>query len=73
MRIPSSVDIPVVEGERLVSRDGETQIMTTEKEARDISEQLIQRKARFSINPVSLDDIFSYVLSTDTMTGQTEE
>ncbi len=73
VRIPSSVDIPVVEGERLVSRDGETQIMTTEKEARDISEQLIQRKARFSINPVSLDDIFSYVLSTDTMTGQTEE
>ncbi len=40
--------------------DGSAQIITTEDEANSIAKGLIGRKVRFSINPVSLEDIFYY-------------
>ncbi len=42
--------------------DGHYQIVTTEKEAGRISKQLINRKVKFSMNPLTLDDIFYYIV-----------
>jgi len=42
--------------------DGSYQIVTTEKEANELSRVLINRKIRFSMNPLSLDDIFYYIV-----------
>ena len=45
-------------GEVIKSSDGSTQIFTTEEDADKLSEQLIGEKKRFSIYPISLEDIF---------------
>ena len=50
------------EGEEVVGEDGFAQIMTTEKEADRLSSRFIKEKVRFSINPMSLEDIFYYVV-----------
>ncbi len=42
--------------------DGLEQILTTEQEARRLSKEFIERGVRFSTNPVSLDDIFYYIV-----------
>ncbi|MCL4381679.1 ABC transporter ATP-binding protein [Candidatus Marsarchaeota archaeon] len=42
--------------------DGHYQIMTTEKEAKRISKNLIDRGVKFSMNPLTLDDIFYYIV-----------
>ncbi len=42
--------------------DDNYQIVTTENEANKLSRQLIKRKVRFSMNPLSLDDIFYYIV-----------
>ncbi len=42
--------------------DGYQQILTTEEEAREISRRLIAKKVRFSMNPISLDDIFYHIV-----------
>jgi hypothetical protein len=45
-----------------MSADGSTQIFTTEEEADKLSEQLVREKKRFSISPISLEDIFYYLV-----------
>ncbi len=50
--------IKVKEGKKTLGEDGYLQIMTTEKEADALSRRFIKGKIRFSINPVSLEDIF---------------
>ena len=42
--------------------DGSQQVVTTEKAARDISRELIRKGIRFSMNPISLEDIFYYIV-----------
>ena len=42
--------------------DDNYQIVTTEKEANAISSRLIKNGVRFSMNPLSLDDIFYYIV-----------
>ncbi|MCL4365157.1 ABC transporter ATP-binding protein [Candidatus Marsarchaeota archaeon] len=49
-------------GDIIKGVDGHYQIVTTEKEARRISRQLIDKKVRFSMNPLTLDDIFYYIV-----------
>lgn len=62
-----------IRGESVRRRDGWTQIMTTEDEALAISRELIRKEVRFSINPVTLDDIFSYIVkSSDRSVAQEE-
>lgn len=56
--------IPGIRG-KVVKKDKDTlQIFCTEKEADRIADRLIRSKARFSINPTSLEDIF-YMLIGD--------
>jgi len=49
-------------GEVIKSADGSTQIFATEEEADKLSEQLVREKKRFSIYPISLEDIFYYLV-----------
>jgi len=66
LRIPSNdAKISPFEGEKVVRKDGELQIMTTEDGALKISRELVEQKTRFSMNPVDLDDVFYYIVSED--------
>ncbi len=67
MSIPAGqkeVRISVSEGEMLKGADG-TRILTSEDEAFSISRELIRDGVKFTINPVSLDDIFFYLVSRE--------
>jgi ABC-2 type transport system ATP-binding protein len=56
---PMATTIPTVsQGEVVTGKNGETQILTNEDEAFAISRRLSEAGTRFSIGPVSLDDIF---------------
>jgi ABC-2 type transport system ATP-binding protein len=54
---------PVVQNGELVTGAESYRILTTEEEAFRISRELSKGGFKFSINPVSLDDIFFYVLN----------
>ncbi len=51
-----------MEGELIRGVDGHYQIVTTEKEAGKISKHLIDKGVKFSMNPLTLDDIFYYIV-----------
>ena len=68
VKVPKGVELPEVEGEVLVRKDGQVQIMTTQDEALRLSRMLIEIKAQFSLNPIDLDDIFSDVVGGGTLT-----
>jgi len=50
-------------GELITSTDGNVRILTTEEEAFKLSRELAKGEYKFTINPVSLDDIFFYLAS----------
>ncbi len=54
--------IPTSNGEVMSGPDGSTQIFTTEEEAERLAVRLFKEKKRFSIYPVSLEDIFYYLV-----------
>jgi ABC-2 type transport system ATP-binding protein len=55
---------PAVEkGEVVTGSDGSIRILTVEDEAFRISSELARQGLKFTINPVSLDDIFFYLVS----------
>ncbi len=59
VKLPANAEVPrVTQGEVIKGRNGEVQIFTTEDEAFDISRRLSVSGTRFSVSPVSLDDIF---------------
>jgi ABC-2 type transport system ATP-binding protein len=67
MKIPASPVPPVPkvqDGEVVAGKDG-YRILTTEDEAFRIARELGKGGYRFSINPVSLDDIFFYVVNRE--------
>lgn len=49
-------------GEVIRGADGHFQIVTTEKEANRLSRKLIDNGIRFSMNPMTLDDIFYFIV-----------
>ncbi len=49
-------------GEVIENPDGSTQIFTTEAEADRLTEQLVKERRRYSIYPISLEDIFYYLV-----------
>ena len=49
-------------GVRTTKFEGGHQVMASEKRAFEIASKLIREKARFSTNPVSLEDIFYYIV-----------
>ncbi len=54
-----------LEGETVKGRDGSVTILTTEEEAFDVARELSRRGFRFAINPISLDDIFFYLVNRE--------
>jgi ABC-2 type transport system ATP-binding protein len=58
LRFPAGTDLPPFEGETVVGQDGMAQVMTTEECSHRLSRALIERGAWFSLNPVTLEDIF---------------
>lgn len=52
-----------VKGEILTGRDSIVRILTTEEEAFRISRELSKNDFKFAINPISLDDIFFYLVN----------
>jgi ABC-2 type transport system ATP-binding protein len=49
-------------GEVIRRADDSTQIFTTEEDADNLSAQLVREKKRFSITPISLEDVFYYLV-----------
>lgn len=63
INLPANTPLPVVsDGEVTTSEDGHTQLLTHEDEAFRIAKNLSERSVRFSISPVSLDDIFFHLV-----------
>jgi ABC-2 type transport system ATP-binding protein len=63
IKLSSKVPLPSgVKGEITTGKNGVTQILTNEEEALSISKKLSEGGLRFSIGPVSLDDIFFQVI-----------
>jgi ABC-2 type transport system ATP-binding protein len=50
------------QGSMIVGEDGVRQILTTEREANRLSTKLIKRGVRLSMNPITLEDIFYYIV-----------
>ncbi len=67
VRLPPNALVPgVSKGEVITGRNGEVQILTNEDEAFAISRRLSVEGNRFSISPVSLDDIFFQLVGEST-------
>ena len=62
LKIPAGIDLPVQVGEKVPLSNGQVQILTTQEEALGLSKRLIEAKSQFSVNPVTLDDIFTYMV-----------
>jgi ABC-2 type transport system ATP-binding protein len=62
VRFPAGTELPPFEGEVRVGRDGLAQVMTTEEGSQALSRSLISKGIRFSLNPVTLEDIFYHAV-----------
>jgi ABC-2 type transport system ATP-binding protein len=62
----SNSALPKLErGEVVPGRDGSIKILTVEEEAFRISRELSKTGLKFTINPISLDDIFSFLINRE--------
>lgn len=63
LMVPSSQALPPIrDGEVTVGKGGQTQILTDETEAHELSRTLFDQGASFSMNKVSLDDVFFHMV-----------
>jgi len=63
-RLPSD-SLSSLKGEVLTGRDGYARILTSEEEAFAVSKDLSKSGFKFTINPISLDDIFFYLVTRE--------
>jgi ABC-2 type transport system ATP-binding protein len=71
IKLPATSPVPgLTQGEVVTGKNGEVQILTNEDEAFSISKKLSVAGARFSISPVSLDDIFFQLAGESTKAEQ---
>ena len=63
IRLPPNASVPTLkDGEVTAGAHGNTQIMTNEEAAFRLAKLLSEQGTQFSINPVTLDDIFFYLV-----------
>ena len=63
IRVPTSAGYPPLEdGVATVGKDGQTQILTSEVEAYRISKNLLEAGSKFSVNRITLDDVFFHMV-----------
>ncbi len=60
-------------GKTVTGHNGKKQIFTTRDEANRLAKDLIEKEKKFSINPVSLDDIFFYLVKKPISEGDEEK
>ena len=60
--LQKGVSVKPRHGNAIIGEDGFKQIITTEGEADRLANRFIQDRTRFSINPISLEDIFYYLV-----------
>ncbi len=71
LKLPPNSSVPrVSDGEVTKGRSGETQILTNEGEAFELSRNLAVSGVKFSIAPVSLDDIFFQLVGESSLAEQ---
>jgi ABC-2 type transport system ATP-binding protein len=71
LKLPANSPVPTVsQGEVTTGRSGDVQILTNEEEAFALSKRLSTSGVRFSIGPVSLDDIFFQLVGESTYVEQ---
>ena len=71
IKLPANSPLPsVAQGEVTTGKDGQVQILTNEDEAFSLSKRLSGSGTRFSIAPVSLDDIFFQLVGESTRQEQ---
>jgi ABC-2 type transport system ATP-binding protein len=58
-----------LKGEKVAGKDGYVRILTTEEEAFGIAKELSKVGFKFAINPISLDDIFFYLVNREGRKG----
>jgi ABC-2 type transport system ATP-binding protein len=61
---------PVEDGVLTTGRNGQTQILTSEQEAYRISKSLLEKGERFSVNRISLDDVFFRLVRSSIEEGE---
>jgi len=63
LMLSAAQDVPTVrDGEVTVGAAGQTQVLTNEDEAREISKSLLEKGTKFSMSRISLDDIFFHLV-----------
>ena len=62
LRVSGKAELPPIQGQSVVGRDGGLQVTTTREEAMSLSKLLIAQDVQFAVNPVTLDDIFYQVV-----------
>lgn len=72
LRFPAGTELPPLGDDVIVGRDGMAQVMTTEEGSQALSKTLIGRGVRFSMNPVTLEDIFYRKVGMDIECGNGE-
>ena len=72
LRLNMGAELPPFEGEKHTGRDGQVQVLTTQEEAMHLSRALLERNEQFSVNPVTLDDIF-YRMVGRTISSEVEK
>ncbi len=73
IRVSAGADLPSFEGEKRLGRDGQLQVLTSQEEAMHISRSLLESKEKFSLNPITLDDIFYQMVGRTISSGVEEE
>lgn len=58
LRAPPDTNVPEHLGEVMVGLDGQVQVLTTQEGSMRLSRELIERNAPFTVNPVTLEEIF---------------
>jgi hypothetical protein len=62
---PAPEFLATMKGEIVTGRDGVVRILTEEEEAFRIARELTKSGFKFAINPMSLDDIFFYLVNRE--------
>jgi ABC-2 type transport system ATP-binding protein len=72
IRLPSLVQVPPVEdGEVTTGKDGQTQILTNDREAYRLSQKFFESGTKFSVNRMSLDDVFFHFVHANVEESET--
>lgn len=62
---PAPDFLRLLKGETVKGKDGYVRILTTEDEAFEVAKELSKVGFKFAINPISLDDIFFYLVNRE--------